>query len=206
MPRTRLGRSVGLPAAFIRSRQRHFRARPPSIAASLEPVVEQPVTSPSSGRVPQPTEHVHAATLELRRLRIFVLIDHVLVRCLRHQPGGVRRHPGRDERSQVQAGASVEQQLVRHHVVRHPRPGAVLRKLVAGQTAQLLLLHHRRGHSRRRPRALRDRLVSVVELIWVFLSYVSTRGASACSKLRSDGAGMGMRGRPSVSIADRGLG
>ncbi len=46
---TRFGRSVGLPAAFIRSRQRHLSASPASIAASLEPVVEQPVASSWSG-------------------------------------------------------------------------------------------------------------------------------------------------------------
>jgi hypothetical protein len=42
-PITRFGRSVGLPAARIRSRQRHFSASPPSITASLEPVVDVPV-------------------------------------------------------------------------------------------------------------------------------------------------------------------
>jgi len=40
IPVTRFGRSVALPAARIRSRQRHFSANPPSIAASLEPVVD----------------------------------------------------------------------------------------------------------------------------------------------------------------------
>ena len=44
-----MGRSVGLPALRIRSRQRHFSASPPSIAASLEPVVEQPVACSWSG-------------------------------------------------------------------------------------------------------------------------------------------------------------
>src|SRR5436309_1006232 len=39
------GRSVALPAARMRSRQRHLSASPESIAASLEPVVEQPVAS-----------------------------------------------------------------------------------------------------------------------------------------------------------------
>ena len=43
------GWSVGLPCARIRSRQRHFSAMPASIAASLDPVVEQPVASSSSG-------------------------------------------------------------------------------------------------------------------------------------------------------------
>ncbi len=44
-----LGLSVGLPAAFCRSRQRHFSAMPPSMAASLEPVVDVPVAVSSSG-------------------------------------------------------------------------------------------------------------------------------------------------------------
>ena len=38
--------SVALPAVRIFSRQRHLSASPPSIAASLDPVVEVPVTSP----------------------------------------------------------------------------------------------------------------------------------------------------------------
>ncbi len=46
---TMLGRSVALPAARRRSRQRHFSAMPASIAASLEPVVDVPVASSSSG-------------------------------------------------------------------------------------------------------------------------------------------------------------
>src|ERR1700730_5081046 len=49
MPITRLGLSVGLPAARMRSRQRHLRASPASIPASLDPVVEQPVAYSLSG-------------------------------------------------------------------------------------------------------------------------------------------------------------
>ena len=44
-----LGLSTGLPAAFMRCRQRHFMANPPSMAASLEPVVEQPSVLAASG-------------------------------------------------------------------------------------------------------------------------------------------------------------
>ena len=44
-----LGLSVGLPAAFWRSRQRHLSAMPPSMAASLDPVVDVPVASSLSG-------------------------------------------------------------------------------------------------------------------------------------------------------------
>src|SRR5207244_11530011 len=46
-PMTRLGRSAGDPAAIRRRRQFHLSARPPSMQASLEPVVEQPVASSS---------------------------------------------------------------------------------------------------------------------------------------------------------------
>ena len=42
---TRFGRSTGLPSARRRARQRRLSASPPSIAASLEPVVEHPVTT-----------------------------------------------------------------------------------------------------------------------------------------------------------------
>src|SRR5215211_7199718 len=45
MPMTMLGRSVLFPAARLLCCQRRLRARPPSMAASLEPVVEQPVAS-----------------------------------------------------------------------------------------------------------------------------------------------------------------
>src|SRR5262245_31493553 len=44
-----LGVSVGLLAFRRRSRQRHFKAIPASIAASLDPVVEVPVASSSAG-------------------------------------------------------------------------------------------------------------------------------------------------------------
>ena len=49
MPITRFGLSAGRPAAACRFCQRRLRARPPSIAASLEPIVEQPVACPLSG-------------------------------------------------------------------------------------------------------------------------------------------------------------
>src|SRR3954463_3125334 len=48
-PMTMLGLSGGVPAAFWGSRQRHFKAMPPSIAASLDPVVDVPVASSLSG-------------------------------------------------------------------------------------------------------------------------------------------------------------
>ena len=113
MPITRFGRSAGLPGGLARRCcQRRLRARPPSIAASLEPVVEQPVASLGVRRVPEVGEDVDAAHLELGRLRVLVLVDHVLVEALGHQLLGLRLHPGGDEGRQVEAGVAVEHQLV----------------------------------------------------------------------------------------------
>ena len=49
MPMTRFGLSAGSPAAARRRCQRRLSASPPSIAASLDPVVEQPVAASASG-------------------------------------------------------------------------------------------------------------------------------------------------------------
>ena len=49
MPMTMFGLSAGLPSALRRCCHRRLSARPPSIAASLEPVVEHPVASAASG-------------------------------------------------------------------------------------------------------------------------------------------------------------
>ncbi len=49
MPMTRFGLSAGLPSTARRFCQRRLSARPPSIAASLDPVVEQPVACVASG-------------------------------------------------------------------------------------------------------------------------------------------------------------
>ena len=46
---TMLGLSTGLPWASMRFRHFHFRAMPPSMAASEEPMVEQPQAWSSSG-------------------------------------------------------------------------------------------------------------------------------------------------------------
>jgi len=49
MPITRFGRSADFPSASRRFCQRRLSASPPSIAASLDPVVEHPVASLASG-------------------------------------------------------------------------------------------------------------------------------------------------------------
>ena len=67
--------------------------------------------------IPQLGEHVDAAQLEFRGLWVLVLVDHVLVEALRHQPVGLGLHPRRDERGQVQPGVPVEHQMVVHDLV-----------------------------------------------------------------------------------------
>ena len=65
--------------------------------------------------VPEVGEHVHATPLDLRRLRILVLVDHVLVDGEVHQPVDLRFLPRLTERRQVLAGIAVEHQLVGDH-------------------------------------------------------------------------------------------
>jgi hypothetical protein len=62
--------------------------------------------------VPQVRQDVHAAALQLSRLRILILVDHVLAEALSHQLLGLRLHPGGHERRQVEAGIAVQDQLV----------------------------------------------------------------------------------------------
>ena len=63
-------------------------------------------------RVPEAAEDVDTAHLELGGLRILVLVDHVLVEALGHQPLRLRLHPRAHERGEVHAGVPVEHQLV----------------------------------------------------------------------------------------------
>ena len=68
-------------------------------------------------RVPQVGQHVHAAVFDLGRLRVFVLVDHVLVDAFVHQLVDFRIQPGLAEGRQVLAGVAVQHQLVVHHLV-----------------------------------------------------------------------------------------
>ena len=81
---------------------------------------------------PEARDDAHATGLDLRRLGIFVLVDHVLVGGLGHQTSGDRRHPGGDERRQVQARLTVQQQLGRDRLVGDVGADAVLGHLLRG--------------------------------------------------------------------------
>ena len=89
------------------------------------------------GGVPEPAEDVDAAQLELRGLRVLVLVDHVLVEALGHQLLGLRLHPGRHEGRQVHARVAVEHQLVVHDLVREVGGHDGVRQLVPRDAAPL---------------------------------------------------------------------
>jgi hypothetical protein len=78
--------------------------------------------------MPEVGEDVDAAGLECGRLRVLVLVDHVLVQALGHQLLGLRLHPRRHECRDVQPRVAVEHQLVVDDLV-----GDVRRHLVLGQ-------------------------------------------------------------------------
>ena len=97
--------------------QSHFRASPPSMTASEEPIVEVPVALEASGRievrcVEQVGDDGDAAFFDGRGQRVLVFVDHVLVERLGHQLLGLGIHPGGDERGEVEAGVPVEHEFV----------------------------------------------------------------------------------------------
>ena len=69
------------------------------------------------GRVPEVAEDAHAPHLELGRLRVLVLVDHVLVEAVTHQLSRLRLHPRRHEGGQVEAGVAVQHQLIADHLL-----------------------------------------------------------------------------------------
>ncbi|GBE57714.1 hypothetical protein BMS3Abin01_00635 [bacterium BMS3Abin01] len=86
------------------------------------------------GGVPQPGDDVDAARFDIGRLRILVLVDHVLVEGLGHQPHRFRLHPGGNEGRQVQPGVAVQHQFIMDDVEGRFREHLILRHLVFGHT------------------------------------------------------------------------
>ena len=80
--------------------------------ASDDPIVDVPIDFSASGEFHSDGDHLPAAGLDRRRLRVLVLVDHVLVGRLGVEPVGVRVHPGAHERGEVQPGVAVEHRLV----------------------------------------------------------------------------------------------
>ena len=70
--------------------------------------------------MPEVGQHMDAASLDLGRLRILVLVDHVLVDALRHQLGNLRLRPRLAKGGEILAGVAVEHQLVMNDGVSVP--------------------------------------------------------------------------------------
>ena len=115
---TRLGFSVDLPSARRRACQRRLSARPPSMHASEEPIVDVPMAprrapARATGRRACVQQRVSMAAV----CGILVLVDHVLVGGLDVETTCVVVHPGADEGGEVEAGVAVEHRLVVDHLV-----------------------------------------------------------------------------------------
>ena len=136
-PHTMFGSSVGLPSAAAASPA--SATWPPCRRACTPRTSRSPTRRPCwpTRRVPQVGQHVHAAPLDLGRLRVLVLVDHVLVDRQVHEPVHLRLLPGLAERGQVLTGVAVE-----HELVGHDREGIVGAPLV-GRKA---ILRRRLGH------------------------------------------------------------
>ena len=63
-------------------------------------------------RVPQIGEHVHAALFDGRGLRVFILVDHVLVGGLVHELLNFRFDPGGAEGGEILLRVAVEDELI----------------------------------------------------------------------------------------------
>ena len=139
---TRFGRSVGLPAAAIRWRQRHFSAMPPSIAASLDPVVEVPVTSSSWACQRWPIMFTHrrsnSAVCGYSSLSIMFLSAVSDISLPASDGIHVVTNVARFNRALPSSNSSFVIQ-----VVRHLGTGAAIGHLATRQALELLLADHR---------------------------------------------------------------
>ena len=136
----RLARGRGM-----RSRHRHFSAMPPSIAASLEPVVDVPVASSSSGefhsRLSMFTQRISRSAVRGYSSLSIMFLSNVS----RHERFGLRLHPRRDERREVQPRVAVEHELVVHDLVRGVGLQARRRQLLAWCGVHLARTGEHRG-------------------------------------------------------------
>jgi hypothetical protein len=89
--------------------------------------------------VPQLGQDADAARFKLRRLRVLILVDHVLAEALGHEHVRLRLHPGGHEGRQVEAGVAVQDQLVPHHLQRGGGQHAPARHRVPGHLVVGLL-------------------------------------------------------------------
>ena len=114
---TRFGRSIGLPGRPL-SRAPVPEQRHPAEHGRLARARRRRAQRVGGvRRVPEVGQDVHAARLELGRLRVLVLVDHVLVERQVHQPMDLGLEPRLAERGEVLPRVAVE------HAARPPRSG-----------------------------------------------------------------------------------
>jgi len=95
------------------------------------------------GSVPELSQHVDAAHFKLGGLRVFILVDHVLIEGFRHELVCFGLHPRAAEGGEIEAGAAVEDELVVDEVVGGGGRHAFFRNCVAGSgTKQRLARVH----------------------------------------------------------------
>ncbi|GAA3070789.1 hypothetical protein GCM10020254_13220 [Streptomyces goshikiensis] len=87
----------------------------------------------AGGGVPEVGQDVDAAGFDLGRLRVLVLVDHVLVEALGHQAAHAVVGPGGAEGGQVLGRVAVEEELVVQELVDHLGGRVVLRHPVLGE-------------------------------------------------------------------------
>jgi hypothetical protein len=85
--------------------------------ASEEPIVAVPVGCPVGGRVKEPPIMLTTRWWTDFGLRVLVLVDQVLRERLLREPIGLRLHPTRDERREVERGVAVQVELVVHELI-----------------------------------------------------------------------------------------
>ena len=99
--------------------------------ASDEPIVPTPDDLAGVGRVEEVAQHVNACFLDERRGRVLLVVDVVLPQRVVDELLGLRLHPRRDERRQVERLPTVEHQAGVQQLVRLVRVHAVRRELGA---------------------------------------------------------------------------
>ncbi len=106
-----LGLAAGAPAEFEGEAAEHGGLAGPGGGAAGGRTADR--------RVPQVGQDVDAAGLDLGGLRVLVLVDHVLVEALVHQPVYAVVGPGGAEGGQVLGRVAVEEELVAEQLVDH---------------------------------------------------------------------------------------
>src|SRR5215212_4059365 len=134
MPMTMFGLSVLSPSECLLFCQRRLRASPPSIQASLEPVVEHPVAASALGEFHR---WLNMLTQRLSSSAVCGYSSLSIMFLSKHSAISLRLHPCGHERREVQAGVAVEHELVVDDLVGHIGHHRPVRHAVLGDLRAL---------------------------------------------------------------------